>query len=427
MPKVSVIVPVYNVETYLPACMESILSQTLEDLEIICVDDGSTDGSGKLLDAWAAGDSRIRVFHEVNRGYGAAMNRGLDAATGEYIGIVESDDCICARMYETLYDNAVHDQLDLVKSDAFYWLENLGYKRKIHYSWLDPYYDRVLSETDRNRFFDFYMNIWTGIYKRDFLVQNKIRFHESPGASYQDNGFWMQTLFYCQRAKWLSQAFYLYRQDNPAASVKSRGRLAVMREEYRFLIRTLWDRADYQFLPYCYYYRMLRHRGTFMRIADDLKREFCRQIIEDYKKYKGYIKWNMGLDTWFYSIAADPDGVCRKLIQRKRELKERLECAPYIIVYGTGRRGDITFRGLYNEGYYDKLYFAISQEPSCREMAGRPYLSIVEAHSLCPGALVILGVQRGTAIYREMEGILTQLGMECAIDSQDIEENIYIL
>lgn len=427
MPKVSVIVPVYNVETYLPACMESILSQTLEDIEVICVDDGSTDGSGKLLDTWAAGDSRIRVFHEVNRGYGAAMNRGLDAAAGEYIGIVESDDCICARMYETLYDAAVRDRLDLVKSDAFYWLESLGYQRKIHYSWLDPYYDRVLCETDRNRFFDFFMNIWTGIYRRDFLLQNGIRFHESPGASYQDNGFWMQTLLYCQRAKWLSEAFYLYRQDNPAASVKSRGRLSVMQKEYAFAARVLCDRADYHFLPYCYYYRMLRHRGTFMRIADELKREFCEQIIEDYRMYKGYIKWNMGLDAWFYAIASDPDGACKRLIQRKGELRERLERAPSVIVYGTGRKGDITFRGLYNEGYYDKLCFAISQEPSCTEMAGRPYLPIEEAYRRHPGALVILGVQRGTVIYREMEAVLTQLGADHSVDSQDIEENFYIL
>lgn len=199
MPKVSVIVPVYNVENYLSSCLESILSQSLMDMEIICVDDGSTDNSGRILDQYALRDNRIKVIHRLNAGYGASMNVGLSAASGEYIGIVESDDRIKPEMYQTLYAAAVQDDLDLVKSDVMYWIEGIDYVKEIHYQWLDDYYERVLSDADRNLFFDFFMNIWTGIYKRSFLEEKKIRFHESPGASYQDNGFWMQTLLYCKR------------------------------------------------------------------------------------------------------------------------------------------------------------------------------------------------------------------------------------
>lgn len=192
--KISVIVPVYNAEKYLVQCLDSILAQTLEEIEVICVDDGSADDSGTILDQYALKDERVKVLHRENQGYGSAMNVGLDAATGEYIGIVESDDCILPEMYGTLYKEADAENLDLIKSDAFFWYETIGYKKSTHSACLDRYYDRILGDLDRNIFFDFFMNIWTGIYKREFLISENIRFHESPGASYQDNGFWIQTL-----------------------------------------------------------------------------------------------------------------------------------------------------------------------------------------------------------------------------------------
>ena len=274
MCKVSVIVPVYNVAAYLPKCLDSILNQTLKDIEVICVDDGSADGSGEILDRYAGQDQRIRVFHRKNRGYGAAMNMGLDASQGEFVGIVESDDCILPDMYETLYAAAVSEDLDMVKAEAYYWYESIAYQKRIHYSHLEPYFNRVLGDMDRNILCKFYMNVWAGIYRRDFLDKYDIRFHESPGASYQDNGFWMQTVLYCRRAKWLDQAFYLYRQDNETASVKSKDKILAMTKEYEYLEQVLRVREDDQLLPYCYQYKLFRHMGNFYRIADEYKREF---------------------------------------------------------------------------------------------------------------------------------------------------------
>ena len=428
MSKVSVIVPVYNVEKYLQKCLDSILAQSLEDIEIICVDDGSTDDSGRILDQYAIQDERIKVLHRPNAGYGAAMNAGLDIAVGEYIGIVESDDSIKPEMYAVLYAEAVRDDLDLVKSDVVYWLETIAYTKEIHYQWLDGYYDRVLYDEDRNVFFDFFMNIWTGIYKKDFLLKNNIRFHESPGASYQDNGFWMQSLLYCRKAKWISRAFYQYRQDNPVASVKSRGKMWDMADEYEYLAQTLRDRNEYHFLPYCYYYKLLRHWGTFMRIADEYKWEFCEQIKKDYGLYKGYIKGNSWLNEWFHEVVTRPDEVCRESIKKKQRIIDRLEHAEGIIIYGAGRRGDMVFRGLFNEGYYEKICcFAISQEPSEKLMAGKQILSIQEACGTWRDALIIVAVVRGSGIYRQMVAKLTQIGINNFMDGTDIEENFYIL
>lgn len=428
MIKVSVIVPVYNAEKYLAQCLDSILAQTLQEIEIVCVDDGSTDNSGKILDQYAMQDKRVKVLHRENRGYGAAMNAGLDTAAGEYVGIVESDDCILPEMYRTLYEAADAEKPDVVKSDAYFWYETIGYRKNTHPAHLNPCYDRTLGDVDRNIFFDFYMNIWTGIYKRELLISEKIRFHESPGASYQDNGFWLQTLLYCKKAKWISQAFYLYRQDNEASSVKSRDKVFVMTREYEYIEKLLLERKDYDYLPYCYYYRMLRHRGNFLRIADEYKREFCEQVCRDYAKYKSYIKGFGGLDSWLREMALDPDRFCENAIKTRHAINERLRQAKSLIIYGAGHHGDRVFRGLVNEGYYDTIScFAVSKVSTEREMAGKQIVKIDNAVKGNPDALVIVAVIRGSGMYMQMAKRLSELGVTEYLDGTDIEENFYIL
>ena len=101
-PKLSIIVPVYNVEKYLPKCLDSTLEQSIQELQILVIDDGSTDNSGAICDAYAQKDSRIQVFHKENGGLSSARNFGIEKATGEYIGFVDSDDYIDADMYATL-------------------------------------------------------------------------------------------------------------------------------------------------------------------------------------------------------------------------------------------------------------------------------------------------------------------------------------
>lgn len=113
MAEISIIVPVYNVKKYLSRCVDSILAQTLHDFELILIDDGSTDSSGKICDEYAAKDSRIRVMHQENQGQAAARNRALDIAQGEYIGFVDSDDYIHPQMYEVLMRHARKHDADI--------------------------------------------------------------------------------------------------------------------------------------------------------------------------------------------------------------------------------------------------------------------------------------------------------------------------
>ena len=112
--KVSIIVPIYNVEKYLDRCMQSLLGQTLKDIEIIMVDDGSPDGCPALCDEYVRRDARVKVIHKQNAGLGYARNAGLDVATGEYVAFVDSDDYVDLEMYEKLYVTAIRTGSDVV-------------------------------------------------------------------------------------------------------------------------------------------------------------------------------------------------------------------------------------------------------------------------------------------------------------------------
>lgn len=115
--KVSIVVPICNVEKYLDECLTSIANQTLKEIEIICVDDGSKDNSLKIAKRWQKKDKRFIVITKKNSGYGNTMNVGIDNAHGEYLGIVESDDYVDKHMFEVLYTVAKSNDLDVVKSD----------------------------------------------------------------------------------------------------------------------------------------------------------------------------------------------------------------------------------------------------------------------------------------------------------------------
>ena len=165
-----------------------------------------------------------------------------------------------------------------------------------------------------------------------------------------------------------------------------------------------------------------------MRIADGQKRQFCDQIKKDYIYYKAYVRGNAGLDKWLREVAVRPDKVCKEAIMKKQLVKNRLEKARNIIIYGAGRHGDIVFRGLFNEGYYDKLCcFAISRPPGAsNQLAGKEIQSIREAHSLYPDALVIVAVIRGTRMYCQMVDTLAEINITDYMAGTEIEENFYI-
>lgn len=287
MPKISIVVPVYNVEKYLRECIDSIIHQTLEDIEIICVNDGSTDASLEILKDFEKKDNRIKIIDKKNSGYGNSMNMGMDAATGEYVGIVESDDYISDDMFEVLYKKAIENDLDIIKADfySFVTLENGEHKHTYtRFSKFKNNYNRVFCPRDDLKMFKFTLKIWTGIYRRDFLKNNNIRFNETPGASYQDNGFFFQTFAYADRVMFLDKPLYRYRCDNPDSSINSKEKVYCIRDEYRFIRDVLSKNPPLKNKLIGIYWAKLytAYCVTFDRIGKKFKKEFAQFFSSEF-------------------------------------------------------------------------------------------------------------------------------------------------
>lgn len=218
-PKVSIVVPVFNREKYLRRCVDSICAQTLREIEIILVDDGSTDSSPMICDDYAARDARVQVIHRQNAGMGAAYNAGMAEAKGEYIGFVETDDWIESEMYNELYAKAVEHNVDVVKS--FYISVKNGKRSVINqYTKHKQYFDRPLTEVMKRvsaMAFD-RPSVWSGIYRRRFLEDRGIKYPETEGASMQDLDFFWLVFTQCNTCTILPKAYYNCNRDTPDSS-----------------------------------------------------------------------------------------------------------------------------------------------------------------------------------------------------------------
>ena len=280
--KISVIIPVYNVEKYLRQCLDSVINQTLKDIEIICVDDGSTDGSGAILDEYAANDGRIKVIHKENGGYGKAMNVGMDNARGEYIGIVEPDDYIELDMYETMYNTATNTNVDFVKADYYRFSEDKEHKH-IFIDWSEKYYNRVIRTKEEKSFFDMEMNTWTGIYKTEFLRNNNIRYNETPGARYQDQGFWFQTYIYANTIYVIHKPFYHYRYFQTNSSNNPNG-FDWIRVEYQYILDILNKHPEIkkEFLSKYTKYKFNNYLFNYNKLNRKQKHEKLKIFREDF-------------------------------------------------------------------------------------------------------------------------------------------------
>lgn len=162
-PKLSILVPIYNVEKYLSQCLESITAQTLQDIEIICINDGSMDGSLDIIKDFAKNDNRIVIIDKPNSGYGDSMNQGLEKATGEYIGIVESDDWIELDAFERLYQIARKNKADVVKANYYKVRNNVDVEKVAEIPTRE-----VMCPAEDRKVFLFAPAIWSAIYRRDF-------------------------------------------------------------------------------------------------------------------------------------------------------------------------------------------------------------------------------------------------------------------
>lgn len=293
--KVSIVIPVCNVETYLRECLDSAVNQTLKDIEIICVNDGSTDGSLAILKEYAQADTRVKVIDKDNAGYGHTMNIGMDMATGEYIGILESDDYVKTDMYETLYNVAKSNNIDLVKADFYRFTMQDGYMH-LFYNVLTnnpDLYNQIIYGADNIDMFKF-TNTWSGIYKREFLKSYNIRHQETPGASYQDNGFWFQTTAAAATIYYIDRPFYMNRRDNPNSSVYQTHKIDMANNEYAFIYRFLENHHELK-EKYLKYYLVKKYDNYF----------YCYRQLDSLAKKDYIVKFSREFETPFYEGKID--------------------------------------------------------------------------------------------------------------------------
>lgn len=211
LPLISVIVPVYRVELYLRACMDSIVNQTYANLEIICVNDGSPDGCGEILRAYAVRDPRVRVIDRVNGGLASARNTGLEAAHGKYVGFVDSDDWIEPCMYASLVEAMEADDADLAVCGVCLEYEVAAGEKERECD--RRYFARPMAglrplDASVMRVLD--VCAWDKLYRRDLIEQYGIRFPD--GYRYEDNVFFWAYAIRCRSVVILEGEWYHYRR-----------------------------------------------------------------------------------------------------------------------------------------------------------------------------------------------------------------------
>lgn len=212
---VSVIVPLYNEERFVRQCLESIIADPLPTMEVLVVDDGSTDGSAEIAKDVATKDSRVRVIDKPNGGYGSAMNRGIDEARGMYIGIVEPDDFVDPDTFTELMRLAEGEVgPDIIK--AAYW-RVVDPDTPDERTYVCQYAGKIKPPSQRFRISQvpellrYHPSIWSAVYRREFLKAKGIRFREFPGAGWADNPFLFETMCQAGSIVYDPQPHYHYR------------------------------------------------------------------------------------------------------------------------------------------------------------------------------------------------------------------------
>ena len=212
--------PSLNVGEYIGECIRSVLNQTLKDIEVICVDSGSTDNTLDVLENFAKNDGRVKLIKSNVKSYGHQVNLGINEAKGIYIGIIETDDYISEEMFETLYNLSENNTMDIVKSNFYHLNEFCNDENRLQKDMAkkEVPIDRSFNLTEVPNFVEGHPSVWAAIYLKSFLNKNNIKFVEEPGGGWVDNPFFYETAIKANKIRYTDEAFYYYRVSNPNSS-----------------------------------------------------------------------------------------------------------------------------------------------------------------------------------------------------------------
>ncbi len=283
-PRVSILLPSLNSGDFIRECLESVVNQTLQDIEIICIDAGSTDGTLEILREYEKKDNRLKVIVSDKKSMGYQYNLGLDVATGDYIGMVETDDWIETNTFESLWTAASRQDVDIVAANHYFYytkpeIRNLPFENLYRCP-----YEQIFCPKDVLHSFSVTPLIWSAIYRRSMLEENGIRFNETPGASFQDTSFHFMVMTVAKTAFFLNKYFYHYRRDNESQSINSGGKVFCICDEASYYEKFLENRpADKQRLlkPYMAW-KYDKYRWNYERIAPQFQWNFLKRFREEF-------------------------------------------------------------------------------------------------------------------------------------------------
>ena len=398
--KISLILPVYNVDKYLVQAMESAVNQDYDNFEIICVDDGSTDNSGEILDTYSNKYENVIVIHKNNTGYGNSMNIGLDHASGEYISILEPDDYISLNTFSSMMKVIEKEgELDFVKANfAFVTGEKELEVRPVKVVKDPQLYGKKLSGSKIRELFKGYIAHWTSIYRKDFLVSNNIRYNETPGASYQDIGIWFQTIMFAENVYLLDQYFYHYRVDNPASSMNNSGKVFCTCDEYDFIENKLnsLENKD-EIIPYYVKCRLIAVKDTYSRIAEQYREAFLLRAGQDFYNISqsGKLdnsKLSKSENELLLQLLQSPQALWNYKKSECHKLRDWIKHVESFYIYGAGNQGQFILR-LLNKSEMDKLKgFIVTIKNGEKELAGKPIYDFESIKQDIHKSNVVIGV-----------------------------------
>ena len=213
--KVSVIIPIYNVEKYIRQCLESVINQTLKDIEIIVVNDGTKDNSMKIVEEYLS-DERIKIINKENGGLSSARNAGMREAQGKYIYFIDSDDFADKEVLSTLYENSENEKMDIVFSNFSYYNDKT--KKEKRAKFIFPFKEKI-----SKGYYYLYngeeINVWNRLYKKDFLEKYNFQFIE--GIIYEDQDFGFKTIILAEKIKYVANYGYKYRVEREGSIMSS--------------------------------------------------------------------------------------------------------------------------------------------------------------------------------------------------------------
>lgn len=294
---ISILVPIYNVEKYLHQCLDSLQAQTFSNFEVICINDGSTDGSRQIIQEYLDKDERFTVIDKPNSGYGSSMNQGLKKARGKYIAILESDDFFEPFALEILHRTAEKYEAQAVKADFWlYWFQPKEKKEAFGIITKKMANRLVNPQVEHDIFFK-KPSIWSGLYKREWLLENNIDFLETPGASYQDAGFNFKVWASADKAAFLTTPVLFYRQDNEQSSVNSPSKVFCVCDEYAEMDRYLKeDSKKYsQLKGVKERMKIDSYLWNYDRLSPELREVFLKKMVEEFKadEEAGLFDWSI--------------------------------------------------------------------------------------------------------------------------------------